>query len=111
MVVGERALAVIYATVEADHGGVLDCRPPVLLLVKIATPQSCFPHHRTPADKATPYRLAPNKAMQLTPSAPSRCVFQMLQRASAQLIAVVSRLPIKHPLDEVLLLRYIYWTP
>lgn len=34
-------------------------------------------------------RLAPNKAMQLTPSAPSRCVFQMRQWALAQLIAVV----------------------
>jgi hypothetical protein len=33
----------------------------------------------------------PNKAMQLTPSALSRCVFQMLLRASAQLIAVVRR--------------------
>jgi hypothetical protein len=31
----------------------------------------------------------PNKAMQLTPSALSRCVFQMLAWASAQLIAVV----------------------
>jgi hypothetical protein len=31
----------------------------------------------------------PNKAMQLTPSALSRCVFQMLLWASAQLIAVV----------------------
>src|SRR5689334_9781672 len=33
--------------------------------------------------------VRPNKAMQLTPSALSRCVFQMLVWASAQLIAVV----------------------